>query len=278
VSGPEALHLKPSLGQRRVPSAKVCTGDYDPTEWPVRCALETWAKDDWVSAQPGFGDMLAAVRSNSTAKHRVGPLGYHRWCPYPMLYGVRLPLPAYVEGRAVVLEDGGDSDGVPFAALINRDPDHRNVVSATFAMILGGHTPFMPAARALVDLNWSSDDGWLPIGDLYRAVHALPLAAEASAADTLAAEGRAVCIDGRLWLKSRCGTKLSTRATGSPPFASNGQNIERLRAAHARTAIERTQPAEDDGDVITTALTQQTVARGAFWALSAIELAIGERR
>jgi hypothetical protein len=148
--------------------------------------------------------------------------------------------------------------------------------------------PFTVDAHVVLDLATDPGEA-MPIGDFHRARVGLPLACDASAADLVAAEERAVRVDGSLWLRSRCGEQLSRRALGAPATASNSSSgIEALRQAHMRTVVECTGDAETDvaeqqsgvtadtGAVadITRELRKQLIARGAFWTISMVELAV----
>ena len=248
---------------------------------PVLQALRTYRDTRWGRLQPHLDAIADAALTPTTPHFHVDALGSTTWTPYPDLPPRPRPLPIWVEGVSPLFPPESD-DGIPVGILFTRDLDRLGAIIAQIVAIPRRELPFTAAARVVIDLRPDDDHASLGLADTYRAACALPTTTDATAEQLIAAEGRAVLADDRVWLRSHTGEPLSTSVIDLPPIGTrNGSAAEAMRAAHARTFVERL-PYElhpDDAAyaeeqsiaLISRTMLWRTIIKGPYIALAALD-------
>jgi len=238
-------------------SAQPCP---DANDFPVLHALETWRGTPWGRLQPGLEDIAQAALAPTTRRLQLGEIGCVTDWYYAELPSHLAGLPLWCEGVTPFIPPHNAKDNAlpgrledavfdalygdtPIGILLTRDPDVHTAVSASFISLPFPTMPVGAPARVVVDLAAERDDEdnysiALPLADFHRARCGLPLAAEATTADLIAAESRAVLVEDRRWLRSRVGGTLPRCFLGDSLPSNRGAGLKTLRAAHARTFVE----------------------------------------
>jgi hypothetical protein len=248
--------------------------------FPVLESLRTYRGTRWGRLQPHLNAIADVALAPTTTKADAGILGSLAWLSYPEL-PQRRRMPLWVEGITPLFAGGpADDDGFPIGILFTRDADRFYPIQAQIVAIPRKPLPFTAAAKVVVDLPVSNDEK-LGLADTYRASSGLPTTAEATASDLIAAEGRAVLIEDKLWVRSHHGELLSKRVFDLPPMGTrNGPAVEAMRAAHARTFVEKAPYelhaddvvyAEDQGiALLSKSMLWRTIVKGPYLALAAL--------
>jgi hypothetical protein len=251
------------------------------SDLPVLKSLQTDRGTRWGRLQPHLNAIAEVALAPATTKAAAGILGSLAWLPYPELPR-RRRMPLWIEGITPLFAGGpGDDDGIPIGILFTRDAERFWPFQAQIVAIPREPLPFTAAARVVVDLP-VDDDEELGLADAYRAVSGLPTTAEATASDLIAAEGRAVLVEDKVWVRSHHGEPLSKRIFDLPPMGTrNGPAVEAMRTAHARTFVEKLpyelHPddvvyAEDNGiALLSKTMLWRTLVKGPYVALAALD-------